>query len=156
MIAAFERDARTFLGRAAVIMQREAKVQLSRPGRGQLHPGLRRRSSAPGEPPAAQTGTLRRSVQIDRSRIGQLWIRVGTNLPYGAMLEKGYGPFGQIVVKRKKVIVAGRGSKAVFFGKKVDMHPGILPRPWLRPAARKAKRKIDRIWREGRLSGRRF
>lgn len=46
--------------------------------------------SSPGQPPGVDTGTLRRSVQIDRSRVdSDLLARVGTNVEYGRYLEYG-------------------------------------------------------------------
>jgi len=47
------------------------------------------RASAPGEAPAADTGTLRRSIQVDLSEINELRAYVGTSLPYAAALELG-------------------------------------------------------------------
>lgn len=49
-------------------------------------------ASAPGEPPAVDTGTLRRAVQIDDSELrGKQVIRnrIGTALPYAKWLEFG-------------------------------------------------------------------
>lgn len=46
--------------------------------------------SSPGEPPAVDTGTLRRSVQMEVQDAPTLIIvRVGTNLKYGLFLEIG-------------------------------------------------------------------
>lgn len=46
--------------------------------------------SAPGQPPGVDTGTLRRSVQVDRSQVdSELKARVGTNVEYARPLEYG-------------------------------------------------------------------
>lgn len=124
--------ARRGVEEAAVMFQTQAKGYLSRPGRGQQYDvafrtidgksvpmtpdkdyGLkapRYRASKPGDPPTVQTGTLRRSVQIDRSGIGALnpSARVGTGRRYGFWLE-----FGTRRIK---------------------------PRPWMRPTYSKTRR----------------
>jgi len=120
------------LTQAAAVIQTEAKEQLSRQGRGRLHPGLKHRSSAPGDPPAVQTGALRNSVVIDKARVKDLrnpQASVGTGLVFdngnnqGATLEFG------------------------------TRH--IAPRPWMRPAfiagqkkaLRVANNIIEKAWR---------
>ena len=46
--------------------------------------------SRPGEPPAVDTGTLRRSIQMEVNATPALIVvRVGTNLKYGLFLELG-------------------------------------------------------------------
>ena len=74
-----------------VIIQRNVKLELSRPGRGTHWPGLPRRSSAPGDPPAVQFGQLRRSQQVDLSGLHNAnpLVRVGTNVHYARKLECG-------------------------------------------------------------------
>lgn len=121
--AAVYRNVRAAVAESAIILQRDMKVTLSQPGRGIKHPGNRYPSSAPGDPPAVQTGHLRRSVQVDLSRLNEAnpRARVGTNIPYGAELEFG---------TRK-----------------------VAPRPWARPSARKARPKILNLFRLRRLIG---
>ena len=74
-------------------LQREVKMTLSQAGTGQLWPGSRYRSSAPGRPPAVQTGHLRRSWQVGQpSRVAagrRLGWKIGSNLPYAKTLEFG-------------------------------------------------------------------
>ena len=91
----------------ATLIQESARVELSQTGKGRKYKGQPTTASAPGQPPAAQTGTLRRSVQIDdtNAKGDNPTARVGTNLAYGRYLEYG--------TKR------------------------IAPRPWLSTALRK-------------------
>lgn len=74
-------------------------------------------ASAPGEPPAADTGHLRRSIAIDDTNLNSAnpRVRVGTNLQYGAALE--YGD-----------------------------PPKLLMRPWLRPTVRKMRGPIQAMF----------
>lgn len=93
------------LTRAAIEFQRGMIQMLSQPGGGPsrtVGKGKRRRKvgigaryprSLPGQPPAAQTGTLKRSWQaarpsIDRGR-GTTAVRVSTNIEYAPYLEDG-------------------------------------------------------------------
>ena len=66
---------RKAIARSAGELQTTMKKTLSRPGRGRHHPGQPTTSSAPGDPPVAQTGTLRRTVQIDVSRLSKFIAR---------------------------------------------------------------------------------
>ena len=110
-----DRELRTAIGELVDLtttdLQREITVTLSRPGtgreyrvaRGQASGNLRQRgihrASAPGQPPAADTGTLRRSWQqggmsnIDESdgvgTSANPTKRLGSNLPYARFLEYG-------------------------------------------------------------------
>jgi hypothetical protein len=88
-------------------------------------------ASAPGQPPAKDTGELAASIQIDDSDVDR--IRVGTNLRYGLALEYGVNTVGS----------------------KVGAHPDpgfvILPRPHARPAKDRAEPKMkDRMIRGAR------
>ena len=65
------------------------KLKLGQPGSGRWYKKKPARSSAPGEPPVAQTGRLRRSIQMDVSQIRKLMARVGTNVKYAPWLELG-------------------------------------------------------------------
>lgn len=97
--------------------QVEVKKNLSRAGTGKKHPGLRYTSSAPGNPPAVQTGTLRRSWQTGTVRKvtagTRLGWRLGSNLRYARRLEFGGG--------------------------------FIAPRPYLRPALNAIRPRVDRV-----------
>lgn len=68
-------------------------VKLSQPGSGRTYfrgKGRFHRASAPGEPPAADTGQLRGSIgHDDRSTPRKISIRVGTNLKKAVKLEFG-------------------------------------------------------------------
>ena len=79
------------------------------------------RASAPGEPPAPDTGTLRRSAFIERTDRG---VRVGVAMPYAAALEFG-------------TTRAGRDRKTV-----------ILPRPFLRPALAQIRTTLGPVFTE--------
>ena len=80
-------------------LQREIKTTLSRAGTGIKHPGLPRRSSAPGFPPVSQTGNLRRSWQTGQpQRVAagrRLGWAIGSNQPYARRLEFGIGIFAR-------------------------------------------------------------
>jgi phage gpG-like protein len=67
------------LSRAAITLQNEIKMQLS----------LSSSPSKAGSPPGVNTGTLRRSIQIDNTELDYLKIRVGTNVKYAAIQNFG-------------------------------------------------------------------
>lgn len=86
----FRKNVAAAVDRASFDMQSETKIELSKPGKGIKWPTLKYRSSKPGDPPTVQTGTLRRSIQVDRSNIAKtLTNRVGTNVKYAKRLELG-------------------------------------------------------------------
>lgn len=126
------------LHQAADVLVYEWKEVLSTPGRGKEYafkfytdksgrvrpmPGALRwkvhRASAPGDPPAPDTGTLRRSIR--KVELRPDLIRVGTNLRYGLALEYG---------------VNVTGSKV---GPHPDKTHRIEPRPHARPALDRAR-----------------
>lgn len=76
--------------------------------------------SKPGEPPRAETSTLRKSVQYEVLPTGKLVARVGTNVKYGLWLQLG--------VRQKR----GGGWR-------------IAPRPWLDVALNMEQARIARI-----------
>lgn len=78
--------------RAALVAQElrnEIVEQLSQPGRGREYRrgNVTHRASAPGDPPAVDTGRLRGSIGVQR--IGDGHYRVGTNVDYAPLLEFG-------------------------------------------------------------------
>jgi hypothetical protein len=77
------------------------------------------RASAPGEAPAPDSGTLRRSAFIERTATG---VRVGVAMPYARALE--FGASG-----------AGRFRRTT-----------ILPRPFMRPARAAAESRMGTIF----------
>lgn len=82
------------------------------------------RASSPGAPPAVDTGTLRRSMQLDASRITDPnpRVRVGTNIQYAKGLEYG------------------------------TRH--VAPRPYFRPTVRKVRPMIRKLFTaKGLLEG---
>lgn len=100
----------------ALMLVNKITFLLSQPGTGRLYDrgrtkkGYKRkphRASAPGEPPAVDTGRLRASIGFER--LGPWTYRVGTGVEYAGYLE-----FGTIGPE----YTGGR----------------ILPRPFMRPA----------------------
>ncbi|GAB1340884.1 hypothetical protein [Gemmatimonas sp.] len=86
------------------------------------------RASAPGDPPAPDTGTLRRSAFIERTETG---VRVGVAMAAAAALEFG-------------TTRAGRNRKTV-----------ILPRPYMRPALAAVQSQLGSVFRTTLNVGRR-
>lgn len=108
------------LDKIVIDLQRELKLMLSKPGTGRVYfkgrkrkrlksgrmgkwtGGRRHRASAPGEPPAAQTGFLRNSWGVgsnsggvDKSDLNNKRrprLRLGSNVVYAAAMEYGYEP----------------------------------------------------------------
>ena len=125
--------------RAGIILQTQWSAQLNQPGSGQTYDtefrtingrvvpvGKAARShtaSAPGEPPAPDTGELKRSIAVARVAGG---VRVGSGLRYALALEYGVNVSGS----------------------KVSPHPDasfvLQARPHARPALKKAKRKMTK------------
>ncbi len=78
------------------------------------------RASKPGDSPAPDTGTLRRSAFIERTEHG---VRVGVAMPYAAALE-----FGTTRAGRQRNVT-------------------IAPRPFMRPAMERLRGKFGRLFR---------
>ena len=92
----------------------KAEIQrlYSQPGSGTKHKKAGPRSSAPGEPPAEQTGTLKESVRYKVSRkpgraggqfintFGETEITIYTTNPYAGLLELGTKGKGKQILKR--------------------------------------------------------
>ena len=101
--------------REAMEEMRDTAIDTSKTyGKKGHHPSL------PGNPPAVDTGTLRRSItyEVDENNLVGY---VGSNLknpPYGAYLEFGTTKDGKQIIK---------------------------PRPWLKPATEKSMEKIKEI-----------
>lgn len=117
--AAIERGLIRGLDAAAILYQAGVKQALSKHG----GPG----PSPAGSPPAVQTGTLRRSVQVDRSKNKGKHpkVRIGTNLVYARIHEFG----GTITPKRAKALAFQLPDGTWRTAKKV-----VLPaRPYMRP-----------------------
>lgn len=101
-----------------LLIQSDLRQTMSKAGTGKKYPGLKYRSSAPGRPPAVQTGFLRNSWQTGqpkRVRTHRLigWA-LGSAVPYARILE--------------------------FGGKR------MFPRPYLRPAIGRMYPKVSTIY----------
>lgn len=99
-LAALDRltEAKATRGLQAAALRGEARLKndlLSQPGSGRIYPrgkGRSHQASAPGEPPAPDTGELRRRTQADTQvrRDGDTLVgRVVVNTEYAAGLEVG-------------------------------------------------------------------
>ena len=69
------------LTQVAIAMQRKMRAKMTK--------STGRKPSAPGQPPAVQTGRLRNSIVHQPATAGNLFARAGTNVPYGKYLEFG-------------------------------------------------------------------
>ncbi len=82
-------------GAEDVIIRVQANIRknLARPGTGIWHPGAIARSSAPGKPPATQTGRLQNAWQAKPKRFGKGrtigWVLGVGRVPYARILEFG-------------------------------------------------------------------
>jgi hypothetical protein len=82
---------------------------LNRPGTGRHYPGQPNRSSAPGEPPARQTGRLRAHVPVRMirhpkkvtMRIIYTWVKYAPYLEFGTF-HIARRPFAEPVMKQTK------------------------------------------------------
>jgi len=99
--------------------------------------------SKPGEPPRTQTGHLLRSIASEMHPtlpIGRAGVT--KSAPYGKHLEFGTRPH-TIAAKRVRILTDGTR----FFGRKVK-HPGIAPRPFMRPAIKRSVKTIEWIMKK--------
>lgn len=88
MLNQLRQKVETAVDRASIDLQNEIKQVLTTGGASNIGSGGR--ASKPGGPPAVDTGSLRRSIQVDRSKLSEdLRNRVGTNLKYGRIQEFG-------------------------------------------------------------------
>ena len=107
------------LDRASIVLQSKVKDNLSGP--------------KTNKKLGVQTGALRRSIQIDRSDISDLSVRVGTDIIYSRIHEYG-GVIKAKTAKRLafKIGKYWRTAKSVI----------ISPRPYFRPAIKTSKKKM--------------
>lgn len=99
-------------------------------GRTYTRGGVTHRASAPGEPPAPDTGDLLRHVMWRVRRDGELWLAdVGNSLKYALFLEYG----------------AARGIRSERTGKITKAQWILFPRPAWEPALLKVQRRIPEI-----------
>jgi phage gpG-like protein len=120
------RELRPRMGNAVLagvlILEGAVKEELSRPGTGRVYERgeTTHQASAPGQPPAVDTGRLRNSI----THAGPTWqgdsveAEVGTNVEYAAVLE--YGG------------TTGKGGRV-----------RLAPRPFMRPALERAESQVD-------------
>ncbi len=109
MMKQFRKNIVNAIARSGIFVQGVMKKELSKPGKGRKHPGQSFRSSAPGDAPTVQTGTLRRSVQVDTSKLKD---------------------------KKRPRVRVGPGARYARFLAEGTTH--ILPRPFIRPTIRRA------------------
>lgn len=125
--ARIEAEKGEILTRAGLVLAGAVKEEYSTPGRGRLRRKSRAdRASAPGDPPAPDTGALRNSVDVVAAPDGQS-VRVGTNQEYAAALEfgtvriaprpawrpaleKARAGMGAVVVSELQRVVSGAGA----------------------------------------------
>ena len=100
------------VARAAVYTQGVMRKVLSRSGQGRKHYGMSYKSSAPGQPPTVQTGTLRRSVQADFRNLQKRnpRARVGPGVFYARFLEEGTRrmrprPFRDLTIRKARPMI---------------------------------------------------
>ncbi len=119
------------LDRAAITLQNGIKKQLS------TNPS----PSRPGKSPGVKTGALRRSIQVDRTKINELSVGVGSNLKYARIHEYG----GVITPVRAKALKFPVADGTWVITQKVNMPA----RPYLRPALKKNRKKIIAEFQKG-------
>lgn len=142
------KTANTLANRMKVIgvsMVRDIKRDLGTPGPMKTAP--MQSASAPGEPPHRRSGRLRRSIAHELHRLPFPILRVGTNVKYASALELGTGPY--IIRPVKAKMLAWKTPDGQWHFAKQVHHPGMAPRPFLRPALMRVKKDIGRIVRGG-------
>jgi hypothetical protein len=126
-------EAATAEGVSAI--ERQAKLELSRAA----HPRGTPTPSAPGEPPAAITGTLRRSMRSTTARrvgFGSYSAQVGPTVVYARAQELG--------IDRQVTVRAHRRQGATV--REHAVHLRLPPRPSLEPGVATAKPQLSRIY----------
>jgi len=122
------------LSGAAIVVQNEIKLTMGKHGSGRGG-----KPSPAGNPPAVQTGALRRSIQTDLSQVEtRLRARVGSNLRYARIQEFG----GTITAKNKPFLVFRLPDGSFRRVKRVR----LPARPYMRPGLKNAKPKVRRIF----------
>lgn len=82
------------IAKTALAIEATAKKSMSQMGQGRWYTGRGKgrgdhRASAPGDPPATDTGRLRASIRTDLTEITRLSATIGTEVAYGRFLEYG-------------------------------------------------------------------
>jgi len=109
------------LDKAAIMVQTTARKSIRKQKSGP-NKGPKNLRSAPGEPPASQSGGRGLLGEVMYDSPSQLTRRIGTPLPYGFFLEMG---------------AANMKTGAILY-----------PRPWLEPALIANKKKIERLFKK--------
>lgn len=116
----------------------EVKIQMrNSPATGRVYTrrGVTHRASAPGEPPAPDTGNLLRSVQWNVHQFGNSWMAdVGSKLPYALFLE-----YGAVKVTR-----SSKSGKPTISWR-------LAPRPVWQPAMLVMRRRIPALMRQYKI-----
>lgn len=138
-LSAVVRAAESVLGdrgvrQAALALERTIKRKLSQRGTGRLYRRGKKthRASAPGQPPAVDTGRLRSSVGHERR--GLLEYRVGAGVDYAPILEYGSAKRGFAHIERTAQQMAAGKRRTGF----------LAPRPFMRPSLSEAKAEMTK------------
>ena len=127
------------LKRCGALLEREIKLSM-KPGTGReyIRGNIVHRASAPGEPPAVDTGRLRASITYNWSGSGRgrapIENPAGTSKPSDGVGEPSAG-------RNEVVVVVGTN---VWYGRDLELGTSkIKPRPFLRPALENNRAKIE-------------
>jgi HK97 gp10 family phage protein len=116
--------------KAAILVADDTKEHFTKQGSGRIYGKRKHRASKPGEPPAIDTGTLRASImsEVERhgsnvlGRVGPDVEKIAAKAPVGTNVNYGY------------YLEIGTSKMA--------------PRPYLRPALIRTRKKVVRIFKE--------
>ena len=147
----FERHVRENLDRAAIVVTRNITGSFGNSGVTGKRSGATRQERAAnrsqaGEPPHVDTGHLKRNIGWDRPAGRPLVRRVGTSMGnkesvgYAMWLEFGTRPHWIIASNADSLAFVGKDGNMVY--REAVLHPGIAPRPFLRPGMAKSRPDI--------------
>ncbi len=120
------------MGKAVLLLERDVKLHFTKLGTGKaIKRGKKtHRASVPSKPPAIDTGTLRASIMSDVTVVsGNVIGKVGPDVEYIAAKT----PVGTDVQ----------------YGLYLELGTSkMAPRPYLRPALKRTRQKVNRIFRK--------
>lgn len=151
VLNALDETAKKRMMEAAREVHKQTVLNLTgnRSGRTYFVPGTNKeyQASAPGEPPASMTGTLRKSVKWGVEGEGiSLVGYVGTDSKEGPWMEFGVRG-GKLITPKKGRFLTWKHPIFGFLHKRSVIQGQILPRPWLRPTFERMEGKIQEIFR---------